>query len=190
MNKESKQQLKADAARSAKAAAGAAVGATIADALGGQEAAAAEIPTDGEVEIVRPAAEHQPQPASAQHQSAPRPDSHETVAPEPESESRQEVEVLSYERTATADGTPMDLAVVSVDGQEIAFLDADLDGRADLMLCDANGDGRIDNSEMVNVQADGIDMQPLQVAAGFNTLYADNSLPDYVSDGPADTFFA
>ena len=57
-------------------------------------------------------------------------------------------------------------------------------------MCDANQNQVIDDGELVDVQGEGISMQPLQDAAGFDPLFAQNDLPDYVNDADVDSFMA
>lgn len=119
-----------------------------------------------------------------------------------------EVEVISYERVMAEDGSPMDVAVVSINGNEVNLVDVNIDGYADLMSHDSNHDGIIDNSEIQNVEGLNIDMQQFQEGAGFNPILsqepytgmepsyspddvlAQNDLPDYVNDADVDSFMA
>ena len=117
-------------------------------------------------------------------------------APEPDVNAAQseptsdDIEVIGYDRIAADDGSIRDVAVVSAGGNEIAFIDVDLDGEADFIMCDANQNQVIDDGELVDVQGEGISMQPLQDAAGFDPLFAQNDLPDYVNDADVDSFMA
>ena len=57
-------------------------------------------------------------------------------------------------------------------------------------MCDANQNQVIDDGELVDVQGEGISMKPLKAAAGFDPLFAQNDLPDYVNDADVDSFMA
>jgi len=80
-----------------------------------------------------------------------------------------EVRVLSYERVTMDDGSQMDVATVSIDGQEAAIVDVDLDGWADGMIADANLDGNISEDEITSFQGTDvrIEMSPLAQAANY-----------------------
>ena len=101
-----------------------------------------------------------------------------------------EVEVVSYDRVTNDDGSQMDVAVLNVNGNEVGVIDANLDGEADALVCDANQNGEIEDGEIENVQGQGISMQPFQDAAGFDPQFAQNDLPDYVNDADVDTYMA
>ena len=88
------------------------------------------------------------------------------------------------------DGSQMDIAVLNVNGNEVGVIDANLDGEADALVCDINQNGVIEDGEMEIVQGQGIAMQPLADAAGFNPQFAQNDLPDYVNDADVDTYMA
>lgn len=101
-----------------------------------------------------------------------------------------EVEVVGYDRIDTQDGGQIDLAVVNYNGNEVGIIDLNLDGEADVMVCDVNNDGVIDENEVIDIHGQGLAMEPLQDAAGFSPLYAQNDLPDYVNDAEVDTYMA
>lgn len=160
---------------------------------------------DSQVEPVAyepaPQPHHQPQPAhQPQHQAHHHqvPDPVATVA-EPLPDEPQVVhvvqqtqpgqpEVIAYERITDDDGSQMDVAVISDGTNQIGVIDLDLDGKADMIVCDLNHNEVIEEDEIQVVQGQGIDMQPLQEAAGFSPLYAQNDLPDYVNDADIGTY--
>lgn len=125
---------------------------------------------------------HQPQP----HVSSTNYEIHNEQVKETEPE----VEVVGYERMTYEDGSQMDVAVMKVNGVELDIIDCDLDGQADFIMCDENQNGELDPGEVQNVMGQGIDMQPFADEAGFNPLYAQNDLPDYVNDADVDTYLA
>lgn len=100
------------------------------------------------------------------------------------------IEVLSYERIPTGEGGEMDVAVLDVNGTEVAVVDFDLDGVADTMACDFNQNGIIEDGESIDIQDQGISMFPFQDAAGFNPDLAQNQLPDYMNDADVDNYMA
>lgn len=125
---------------------------------------------------------HHPEPTP----EAPTPKPEEPVTP-PE----REVEVLSYERITTEDGSEIDEAVLKIDDTLVVYADVDLDGYADVVAVDLDHDGQINlDTEAAIVQGEGISMQPFQNATGFNPHLAQNHLPDYVDDGDTGDFMA
>lgn len=112
-----------------------------------------------------------------------------TPVPEPNSG----VTILSYETIVTEDGTPIDLADVMINGQEVHFADIGCDGTADLMATDINGDGMISDNEMINIQNEQIQMSDILLAdgsPGTDTIIARHEENDYVNDGDVDDYMA
>lgn len=107
-----------------------------------------------------------------------------------ETRNEPEVEMVGYERATNDDGSQIDIAVVKIDGQEVGFIDADMDGRADFIASDLNGNGQMDEGEVAYIADQNIGMQQFQDAADFNPLYAQNDMPDYVNDADVDTYMA
>ena len=58
------------------------------------------------------------------------------------------------------------------------------------MMVDMNGDQQIQENEVTQIEDQNIAMQPFADAVGFNPLYAQNDLPDYVNDADVDTYNA
>lgn len=126
---------------------------------------------------------YHPQPASV---AQAKPDSIDAT---PESK-EDEIQVVSYDRETNDDGSQMDVAVLSANGHRLEIYDVDLDGMADFSVSDANDNGQIDSGEVENLQGQGIAMQPYADAAGFDPLFAQNDLPDYVNDADVDSYMA
>lgn len=200
MNSERKDEIKRNVTTGMSTAAGAAVGSVAGAAVAPATAEAHEAvivePTpqpapQPEPEIApapQPVPEPEPEP-EPQPAPAPRPAPQPAPAPEPQPEPEPaEIEVVSYDRVTADDGSRMDVAVVSVDGREVGFIDADLDGEADLAVCDVNGNGVIEENEVEVVHGQGLAMRPLADAAGFSPELAQNDLPDYVNDADVDTY--
>lgn len=115
------------------------------------------------------------------------------LPPEPLPLVPDEIEVLSYERIPTMEGGEMDVAVLDVNGTEVAVVDFNLDGTADSMAADFNQNGVIDEGESMDILDQGISMTPFQEEAGFQPEYpdlADNNLPDYMNDANVDNYMA
>lgn len=132
----------------------------------------------------QPDPEPEPEPIT-EHHPEPQPD------PEPEPEpANNEVEVLSFERVIDTSGSPMDVAILNVEGQQLHLIDADLDGVADFVGADLNNNQIIETSEIEDISSQGILMEPYRQAAIINSQYAQDDLPDYVNNADVDTFMA
>lgn len=202
MNNKTQNEVKKNVATGASTAVGATVGVVIGSAVTPNSAEAAEVEVSNETPQPTPTPQPQPEPIKPEPQPAPQPDpkpekpvdSKPTpVEPEPKPvnpDPNPEVEVVSYDRVTNDDGSQMDVAVLNVNGNEVGVIDANLDGEADAIVCDANQNGAIEDGEIENVQGQGISMQPLQDAAGFDPQFAQNDLPDYVNDADVDTYMA
>ncbi len=105
-----------------------------------------------------------------------------------------QVDVLSYDTVSMPDGSLADIAVVNIEGTPVALIDADMDGRADLMASDLNQNGQLENQEVVNIQGENIPMQPLRDVAGVpddsNNFMAMDDGPDYVNDANVGEYMA
>lgn len=193
MNNETKNEVKKNVATGASTAAGATAGVVIGAAIAPNSAEAAEVVTPEPAPTPSPAPQPSPEPTPT---PAPKPTPQPQpelvpVTPEPPTPGPEtEVEVLGYDRVTNEDGSQMDIAVLNVNGNEVGVIDANLDGEADALMCDLNHNGVIEEGEMEIVQGQGIAMQPLQDAAGFNPQFAQNDLPDYVNDADVDTYMA
>ena len=100
-----------------------------------------------------------------------------------------EVEVLAYETISNEDGNQMDLAVVSVGGQEMGIYDVNQDGTADLMAIDANNNQQIEENEIHDISSENISMQALHddyIAQNDPSMQG----PDYINDGDVDNYMA
>lgn len=193
MKEETKNEVKKNVATGASTAAGATAGVVIGAAITPNTAQAGEIITPDPAPQPDPTPHPNPAPKPTPHPapeptpgSEPTPQPEPTPAPKPENE----VEIISYDRVTNEDGSQMDIAVINVNGNEVGVIDANLDGEADALMCDLNQNGVIEEGEIEIVQGQGIAMQPLADAAGFNPQFAQNDLPDYVNDADVDTYMA
>lgn len=74
------------------------------------------------------------------------------------------------------DGNPETAALLNVNGERMAIIDVDNDGMADVAVMDENGNGRIDDGEVIDITAKPVAMPN---AAG-GSMYASN--PQAVED--------
>lgn len=137
------------------------------------------------------------------HDTNPEPQPAPQPQPEPHPENPEEptVEVLDYQHVSDGQGNEADVAVVSINGQPTGIADTTMDGYANVAFADANGNGQLDEDEVIDVTDQHIAMQPFHDAAPTtagndidpgadpdNTL-VDNG-PDYVNDGNVDDYMA
>ena len=114
------------------------------------------------------------------------------LEPEPipvEPNENPEVLVVDYYTVTNENESQMDVAVVSIDGQEAYLIDENQDGHADVLMSDINGDGNIDYNESLNIEDESISMSPFQteVMGDSHGLIAES---DYVNDANVDDYMA
>ena len=214
MKEETKKELKKNVVTGVSGVAGAAAGVVIGAAVTPEQAEAAEVEVEAVETPEEATASHSG--ASASHSSTahvshashavtpepeptpePTPEPEPTPTPEPEPtptpgpvDPTSEIEVLGYERVNNQDGTQSDIATVRVQDNIIGVVDADIDGKADVIVCDVNNSGTLEQDEVQNVQSENIAMQPFQQAAGFQPDLAQNDLPDYDNNANVDEYMA
>lgn len=217
MKEETKKELKKNVVTGVSGVAGAAAGVVIGAAVTPEQAEAAEVEVEA-VETpeeatashsstahvshtshaVTPEPEPEPTPEpTPEPKPAPTPEPEPTPTPEPEPtptpgpvDPTSEIEVLGYERVNNQDGTQSDIATVRVQDNIIGVVDADIDGKADVIICDVNNSGTLEEDEVQNVQSENIAMQPFQQAAGFQPDLAQNDIPDYDNNANVDDYMA
>lgn len=192
MNKETKTDMKSKVMTGASTAVGATIG-VVAGNIAATEVQAAETPgvTGGARATVTPAdlnthdegnnvIEPTPEPSGPINPESP--ENPENMDETPE------IIVTDYGTITNDDGSQMDVAVVSVDGQDAYLVDVNQDGTADVLFADVNNDGQIDNNEILDIESEGIYMASFQnEIMNDNTLVADN---DYVNDANVDDYMA
>lgn len=108
-----------------------------------------------------------------------------------------DVHLVNAGEVQLADGSMATVGVYDVNGQEVSVVDFDQDGTPDVAICDANGNGRIDEGEAVdlhtgqvisvdandyaNNDVDAATDPNLQTASLENPDVAPD-MPDYMSD--------
>ena len=207
MSTKEKSSVKKNVMTGAGLAAGVAAGVGASAVIFPQEAAAESIEPVKPGPIHRPGSEpskhheqHHPttndkptdehiEPTSEQDPIEPEPTEPDPIVVEPEPIDG-EIEVISYERVSTDDGNEIDVAFVRVDGEEMVFADLDLDGAADVMAFDENGEGEVGDNEYFNVCGMGVSMAPFQENSGFDPLLTSNNEPDYTNDADVSSYMA
>lgn len=107
--------------------------------------------------------------------------------PDPLPDPDPEIHVLEYERGEMIDGTPVEMAVVEMDEQEVMLADLTGDRLADIAAMDVNSDGEITEDEVFDVQSEEIPMEPIADAYEAQEVLASNT-PDYINDGDVADF--
>ncbi len=205
MKEETKKELKKNVVTGVSGVAGAAAGVVIGAAVTPEQAEAAEVKVEA-VETPEEVTASHSSTAHVSHAShavtpepepEPTPEPKPTPTPEPEPtptpgpvDPTSEIEVLGYERVNNQDGTQSDIATVRVQDNIIGVVDADIDGKADVIICDVNNSGTLEQDEVQNVQSENIAMQPFQEAAGFQPDLAQNDIPDYDNNANVDDYMA
>lgn len=91
-----------------------------------------------------------------------------------------EVEILGVVHDSD---TGANIGGMTVDGQEVILIDVDGDMGFDYMAADVNGNGQVDQEELVDIQGQGLTVNDL---GGFSNptgeMLASNDAPDYTSD--------
>lgn len=177
MKKETKSSMKTEVTTGMGAAVGATIGMIIGEAVSNKVNAVVH-PTPSISPTLEPTSV-KPEPLKSEH-----------IKPEPPKlVTEAEIEVLSYETVTVENGNQMDVAVVRMDGQEVAFIDVDMDGVADVYVMDANGNNTLEEEEFVPIKGQSLAMAPLrEVVHGEDSLLAQNE--DYINDADVDDFMA
>lgn len=107
-----------------------------------------------------------------------------------------DVHLVNVGEVQLADGSMATIGVYDMDGQSVSVVDFDQDGIPDVAICDANGNGQIDEGEAVDLHTgqvistngndyavqESVDANPnLQTASMENPDVAPD-MPDYMSD--------
>lgn len=98
------------------------------------------------------------------------------------------VQVLDVRVEQVDDGQQAIVADLKIDGHDAQMLDANMDGKMDVMGIDLNDNGQFDNGEMGRIDSQNIRVEDLQAmqgggATGGPLLAQDPNLPDYTNDG-------
>ncbi|MBE6291382.1 MAG: hypothetical protein E7091_03055 [Bacteroidales bacterium] len=98
------------------------------------------------------------------------------------------IKILGVEAVVDAEGNPMTVAAIEVEGEQALLVDVDNDGTMDALIADDNCDGQIDPyQEIYDISDCGIEtndlMQGMAAEQDPNTYMAYNDdMPDYMND--------
>lgn len=110
---------------------------------------------------------------------------HVHIHHEPEPVHAPQAEVTEFAQVVDSEGNHVaDMASVKVEGENIVYLDNDLNGEADIAWYDANHNQMVDEGEIVDVTDSHINMNTLQQAAANTTITVVDSNPEPVYDAP------
>lgn len=193
MEEKKNSELKSNVISGMSSSAGAAVGVVAGSAIS-QELNAAEL-TEEEVPVNEEPVQQPVQQTVQTTEETPVPTPEvKPEEPEPVVIPEAEVEVVGYETLTVDDGSQIDVAVASVDGELVMVADIDQDGKADVMAADLNGNGQLEENEIIDVSGTDIAMEPLQQAAVSNmedtSQLALNDDSDYINNADVNDYIA
>lgn len=90
-----------------------------------------------------------------------------------------EVEVLAVQHDVDLDGTTVDVAYVSINNEEVIFVDASQNGEVDFALIDQNNNGSIDDGEVRDLRSSHIIMPTEDDITNSMTASTDEGMEDY-----------
>lgn len=134
----------------------------------------------------------QPQAQTPEPVATPEPSPEaETPAPEPQP-AVPDVQIVDYQTVVNDNGTPVDVAVLTVDGHQGVAVDYNQTGEIDVVAVDLNDNNQLDNGEAAYVGDQHIPMEPLHDAFEDSSLndVAQDDGSDYVNDGDVDAYMA
>ena len=109
-----------------------------------------------------------------------------------------DVSIVGVEEVTLSDGSTATLAQANVDGHDVYMVDVDQDGTFDVAAMDANGNGQLDDNEVMDISGQGMGMSG---GSGMATTVSDPStddglltdasmgsdgMPDYMNDAGGD----
>ncbi|MBQ7998562.1 MAG: hypothetical protein IJ296_04480 [Bacteroidales bacterium] len=118
---------------------------------------------------------------------------HNAVLHEEVTEEEGEIVVVGRGIIENGAGEQMDVAVLQMDNEMAMLVDGDIDGIADVLIVDENGNERIDEGEMISLDNGEIRMDAFQVdpvAVNTNDTLACNNEEDYVHDANVEDYNA
>lgn len=98
-----------------------------------------------------------------------------------------EIIVEGCEVVVNPDGTVMEVAELSIDGQATLVIDGDLDGVADVIAVDLNDNNVVDENELFDVSEEGLTMDAFRETEYTDIAQADD---DYVNNADVEEFMA
>jgi hypothetical protein len=116
------------------------------------------------------------------------------------SQNDDDVQIVGVEEVTLADGSTATMAQANVDGHDVYMVDVDQDGVFDVAAMDVNGNGQLDDNEIIDVSSQGVTMNGtastvsndgmsgmddgMMVDASMSGV--DGMMPDYTNDVDGD----
>lgn len=176
-NKSENTNVKSDAISGISAGVGATIGMVVGSGLAAEVNAA-----ETEEVVVPPVKPEKPEEPVKPEQPVKPEEQIEVVATE-----EPEIIVEGCEVVVNPDGTMMEVAALSIDGHEAMIIDGDMDGMADVMAVDMNGNNIVDENEVLDVSEDGLAMAAFREQDYTLTAQVDD---DYVNNADVDDYMA
>lgn len=103
-----------------------------------------------------------------------------------------EVKVLGVEAVTDAQGNPMTVAGIEMNGQQALLVDVDNDSTMDIIMVDENNDGQISENEIydfsdANVSVGDLEQHIAMQQEPNGLLACNDGMPDYVNDADVST---
>lgn len=98
-----------------------------------------------------------------------------------------DVQIVSVEHIEAEDGSLIPVGIGEMNGQNAVFADTDKDGLIDTVMVDLNGNGQVDEGEIIELENPHLSIEDMQTSIQTETDEADlyPDMPDYTND--ADT---
>ena len=98
-----------------------------------------------------------------------------------------DVKVLGVEAVTDAQGNPITIAGIEVNGQQALLVDIDNDNTMDVFVADTNGDGQISENELYDCSDANISVEDLQQHIAMqqdphSLLACNDGMPDYINN--------
>ena len=98
-----------------------------------------------------------------------------------------EIKVLGVEAVTDAQGNPMTVAGIEVNGEQALLVDVDNDGTMDVIMVDENSDGQLSENEIYDFSDANVSVEDLQQHLAMQQdphglLACNDGMPDYVND--------
>lgn len=177
-NKTERTNVKSDVLSGISAGVGATIGMVVGSGLAA-ELNAAEVETP----VVSPVTHEEP---VRQEPVKPEPPVEDPVKPEPPVE-EPEIIIEGCEVVVNPDGTMMEVAAMTIDGTAAMIIDGDMDGVADVIAVDMNGNEMLDEGELMDVSEDGMSMAMFREQDYTLTAQTED---DYVNNADVDDYMA
>lgn len=98
-----------------------------------------------------------------------------------------DVHIVSVEHIEAEDGSLIPVGIGEMNGQNAVFADTDKDGLIDTVMVDLNGNGQVDEGEIIELENPHLSVEDMQASVQADSNHGDlyPDMPDYTND--ADT---